>query len=97
MHLVDNGDTTMSLIVLGGVQSEIFQGVAPGPHPTVKVPFVIVRRKGEDVRYISLFIPSKGNPPVITISTDPDGTITVHGAKWKDTITLGDSIQYHRK
>jgi hypothetical protein len=93
----DNGGTSMSLTVLGGVESEIFQGVAPGPHPTVKVPFVIVRRKGEDVRYISLFVPSKDTPPAITITADSNGTITVHGAKWKDTVTLGDSIQYHRK
>jgi oligo-alginate lyase len=93
----DNGDTSMSLTILGGVQSEIFQGVAPGPHPTVKVPFVIMRRKGEDVRYISLFVPSKDTPSAITITADSNGAITVHGAKWKDTITLGDSIQYHRK
>jgi hypothetical protein len=93
----DNNGTSMSLTVLGGVQSEIFQGVAPGPHPAVKVPFVIMRRKGEDVRYISLFVPSKGTPPSIGISADSNGTITVRGAKWKDTITLGDTIQYHRK
>jgi hypothetical protein len=33
-----NGDTSMSLTVVGGVQSEIFQGIAPGPSSSRKSP-----------------------------------------------------------
>ena len=48
-------------------------------HYHVKVPFVIVRRKGKDAEFISLFIPSKGLPPSITATRGEDGSISVHG------------------
>jgi hypothetical protein len=92
----DNEGTTMSLEVLGGMPTEVFRGVAPGPHPAIKVPFVIARRKGTDARFISLLIPSKGAPSPITATANEDGTITVHGPAWIDTITLGETIRYHR-
>lgn len=92
----DNDGTTMSLEVLGGVPTEVFQGVAPGPHPAIKVPFVIVRRKGKDIEFISLLIPSKAGTPRITASRGRSGTVTVHGAGWMDTVSLGESIRYHR-
>jgi len=92
----DNDGTTMSLEVLGGVPTEVFQGVAPGPHPAIKVPFVIVRRKGKDIEFISLLIPSKAGTPRITASRGRSGTVTVHGAGWMDTVILGESIRYHR-
>jgi oligo-alginate lyase len=92
----DNQGTTMSLDVLGGVPTEVFQGVAPGPHPSVKVPFVIVRRKGTKAQFISLLVPSEGEASNITARTGEDGTITVQGPKWVDTITMGEVIRYHR-
>ncbi len=92
----DNEDTTLSVEVLGGMPAEVFQGVAPGPHPAVKVPFVIVRRKGTDAEFISLLVPYKGSAPTITAKTGEDGTITVRGPNWVDTVTLGDVIRYHR-
>jgi oligo-alginate lyase len=93
----DNEGTAMSLEVLGGTPTEVFRGVAPGPHPAVKVPFVIVRRKGMDAAFISLLIPSKeAASPAITASAGSDGTITVHGPTWTDTVTLGKTIRYHR-
>jgi hypothetical protein len=92
----DNEGTAMSLEVLGGMQTEIFQGVAPGPHPAVKVPFVIARRKGVDVEFVTLFIPSKGETPKITARLGDAGTILVYGPGWVDTVALGDAIHYHR-
>jgi hypothetical protein len=92
----DNAGTTMSLEMLGGTATEVFRGVAPGPHPAVKVPFVIVRRKGTDAQFVSLLVPSRGELPAITAMAGEDGTITVRGPKWVDTITLGDVIRYHR-
>jgi hypothetical protein len=92
----DNDGTTMSLDVLGGGPAEVFQGVAPGPHPAVKVPFVIVRRKGKDAEFISLFVPSKGQRPNITATKGEDSTITVQGPHWVDSVTLGNVIRYHR-
>jgi len=70
--------------------------VAPGPHPAVKVPFVIVRRKGKDAEFISLFVPSKGQRPNITATKGEDSTITVQGPHWVDSVTLGNVIRYHR-
>jgi len=96
MTRFDNEDTTVSLDVLGGVPSEVFHGVAPGPHPAVKVPFVIVRRKGTDAEFISLLIPSRGASQTITATAREDGTITVNSPKWVDTVTLGKVITYHR-
>jgi hypothetical protein len=92
----DNEGTVLSLEVLGGVPTEVFQGVAPGPHPAVKVPFVIVRRKGADAEFVSLFVPHRGNTPAITAIAGENGTIVVHGPQWVDTVTLGDVIRYHR-
>jgi hypothetical protein len=92
----DNAGTTMSFEMLGGTATEVFRGVAPGPHPAVKVPFVIVRRKGTDAQFVSLLVPSRGEVPAITATAGKDGTITVHGPKWVDTVTLGDVIRYHR-
>jgi hypothetical protein len=92
----ENAGTTMSLEVLSGTPTEFFQGVAPGPHPAVKVPFVIARRKGTDVEFVTLLVPSKGETPKITAGLDDSGTIQVHGPGWKDTVTLGDVIRYHR-
>jgi hypothetical protein len=92
----ENAGTTMSLEVLGGTPTEVFQGVAPGPHPAVKVPFVIARRKGTDVEFVTLLVPSKGETPKITAGVDDSGTIQVHGPGWIDTVTLGDVIRYHR-
>jgi hypothetical protein len=60
------------------------------------VPFVIARRKGVDVEFLTLLIPSKGETPKITAHTGEDGTIVVHGPGWVDTVTLGDVIRYHR-
>ena len=92
----DNDGTTMSLDELGGGPTEVFQGMAPGPHPAVKVPFVIVRRKGQYAEFISLLVPSKGQPPAITVERGEDGTITVRGPHWVDSVTLDDVIRYHR-
>jgi oligo-alginate lyase len=92
----DNDGTTLSLNMLGGVPTQIFQGVAPGPHPSVKVPFVIVRRKGTDVEFISLLVPSKGDTPAITAKVSKDGAITVQGPSWEDTVILGNVIRYDR-
>jgi oligo-alginate lyase len=92
----DNEGTTLSLQVLGGTSTEVFQGIAPGSHPAIKVPFVIVRRKGTGAEFISLFVPSRGSTPTVTARTGEDGTITVHGPGWVDTVTLGDTINYHR-
>jgi hypothetical protein len=79
----DNERTAMSLQVLGGMPTEVFQGVAPGPHPAVKVPFVIARRKGVDVEFITLLIPSKGDAPKTTARIGEARTILVHGrAGW---------------
>jgi hypothetical protein len=96
MTRFENEDTTMSLDMLGGVPTEVFQGVAPGPHPATKVPFAIVRRKGMDAEFISLFVPSKGKPPTITASAGEDGTITVRGTNWVDKIKFSETINYHR-
>ena len=90
-----NEGTILSFVVLGGTAAEVFQGVAPGPHPAVKVPFVIVRRKAMDAEFISLLVPSRGISPTIT-ATAGGGTITVHGPDWVDSVTLGDVIRYHR-
>jgi oligo-alginate lyase len=92
----ENDGTALSLEVLGGVPAEVFLGVAPGPHPAVKVPFVIVRRKGTDAEFISLFVPFRGHTQTITARTGEDGTITVRGPKWVDTVTLGNVIRYNR-
>jgi hypothetical protein len=92
----ENEGTTLSFEVLAGTSAEVFQGVAPGPHPAVKVPFVIVRRKAIDAEFISLLVPSRGTSPAITASAAQDGTINVHGPKWVDSVTLGPVIRYHR-
>jgi len=92
----ENEGTTMSLEVLGGMPTEIFQGVAPGPHPAAKVPFVIARRKGVDVEFVTLLIPSRGEAPKITARIGEAGTILVYGPGWADTVGLGDAIRYHR-
>jgi hypothetical protein len=92
----DNEGTTMSLEVLGGKPTEVFQGMAPGPHPAVKGPFVIVRRRGTDVEFITLLVPSKGELPKITARPGDGGTIVVQGPGWVDTVTLGEAIRYDR-
>jgi hypothetical protein len=92
----DNDGTAMSLEVLGSVLTEVFAGVAPGPHPAIRVPFIIVRRKGTDAQFISLLVPSKGEAPKITATAAPDGSITVTGPGWTDTVTLGEKISFTR-
>ena len=92
----DNEGTMMSLEVLGGVPTEVFQGAAPGPHPMVKVPFLIVRRRGEDVSFVTLFVPAKGAAPTITARMGAGAIVTVHGPGWVDTLSLGGVIRYHR-
>jgi oligo-alginate lyase len=92
----ENDGSTMSLEMLGGSSTEIFQGVAPGPHPTVKVPFVIARRRGTDARFVSLLVPSRGQPSTITATVGDDGTVTVRGPRWVDTVSLGEVIRYRR-
>ena len=92
----ENEGTVLSLEVLGGTPAEIFQGVAPGPHPAMKVPFVIVRRKGTDAEFVSLFVPFRGRTSTVTAKTGKDGTITVLGPGWVDTVMLGNAIGYHR-
>jgi hypothetical protein len=96
MSRFENEGTTLSLEVLGGASAEVYQGVAPGPHPAIKVPFVIVRRKAIDAQFISLLVPSRGTSPTITVSAAQNVTITVHGPNWVDSVTLGDVISYHR-
>jgi hypothetical protein len=57
---------------------------------------VIVRRKETDAEFISLLVPSRQGSPTISANAGEDGTITVHGPKWVDTVTLGKVIRYHR-
>jgi hypothetical protein len=92
----DNEGTTMSLEVLGNAPAEIFEGVAPGPHAAVKVPFLIVRRKGIKADFISLLVPSKGDPPKISATLSKDGRILISGPGWIDTVSLDENIEYHR-
>jgi oligo-alginate lyase len=92
----ENSGTVLSLEVLGGAPTEIFQGVAPGPHPVVKVPFTIIRRKGMDAKFVSLFVPSRGEVPKVTLDEDGNGTITVHGPGWMDHVILGNEISFKR-
>jgi hypothetical protein len=93
----DNAGTMISLDVLPAGPTEVFRGVAPGPDARVKVPFVIVRRKGTEANFVELLVPSKGDiTPKITAQQGSDGTITVHGAGWVDTISLGEAISYRR-
>jgi hypothetical protein len=96
MTRFDNEGTAMSLEVLGGMPTEVFQGVAPGPHPAVKVPFVIARREGVDVEFVTVLTPSKGEPPKITARIGEAGTLLVYGPGWVDTVVLGGDIRYHR-
>ena len=92
----DNDGTAMSFEVLGGVPTEVFQGVAPGPHPMVNVPFVIVRRQGLDAIFVSLLVPSMGPAPRVTAQLNDANAITVRGPNWFDTVTLGAAITFHR-
>jgi hypothetical protein len=91
----DNDGTTMSLDVLGGVPlRRSFRGSLRDR--ILPRRYVIVRRRGEDAEFISLLVPSRGQRPNITAKRDEDGTITVHGPHWVDSVTLGDVIRYHR-
>lgn len=93
----DNDGTTVSLEVLGNAPTEVFQGVAPGPHPVVKVPFLIVRRTRSAATFVSLFVPSKGATPAIHAEFAKNGAITVKGPGWVDSVTLSEAaIGYHR-
>ena len=92
----DNQGTTMSLKISGGTPTEVFEGVAPGPHAAIKVPFLIARRKGTKAEFISLFVPSKGDPSQISARPGKEGVILVSGPGWQDTVQLGETIQYQR-
>jgi len=89
----ENEGTTMTLVIAGGMASEVFQGVAPGPHPAVKQPFVIVRRTGEDVRFVSLLVPGAS---ALKLEVQ-GGEIVVRGDGWVDRVTFdGAEIRYRR-
>jgi hypothetical protein len=94
--LFENDGSSMSLEMLGGTATEVFEGVAPGPHPVVKVPFLIARRKGLDATFVTLFVPSKGMPQAISVKRSKDGSIFVVGNGWVDTVTLGTDLSFHR-
>jgi len=93
----DNDGTAMNLQLLAAPHTEVFRGVGPGPDPRVLVPFVIVRRKGLSAEFVSLLVPSKGTTPNIAASRKGDGTLTVRGPGWVDTIHLGETLSFHRE
>lgn len=90
----DNQGTRMRLVVLGGSPTGVFAGVAPGPHPAVKVPFLMVRREGTSVRFVTLMVPSKGAEEAIEVKAGEGGAVVVSGAHWSDTVQLGTEIRY---
>lgn len=92
----DTENSTLFFDVLGGIKTDVFTGVAPGPHPATKVPFLIVRRDGENAEFISLLVPSKGGDPKITAVRMKDGSVRVTGAGWADTVVLNKIIRFQR-
>lgn len=89
----DNKGTVMTLTVLGGPTTEVFTGVAPGPHPAIKVPFFIVRRTGTSERFVTLMVPRSAK---VTAMPGPAGSVVVTGPGWTDTVHLGKEITFSR-
>lgn len=78
------GTALMNLTIAADPQalSEVFTGVAPGGNLTEAVPFVMVRRSGNDVRFTALLSPREG----ITVQDQANGTVRIDGP-------VHDSIQ----
>lgn len=90
-HFLNEGEN-MTLSVLGSPGTQVFTGVAPGPHPAVKVPFFIVRRTGTSARFVTLFVPKHVGPPTkITVQPATGNTLLVTAPGWQDTILLDDT------
>lgn len=87
----------MTVTCLGAPGTEVFTGVAPGPHPAIKVPFLIVRRTGASARFIWLLMPDTKPAQTITAQPGPGDSIIVSGPSWKDTVHVaGAEIRFTR-
>lgn len=81
----------LSLSALAGAQTSGATDPSLNPHL-----FLTRSTRGHGAEFISLLVPSRGMSPTITASAAQDGTITVHGSNWVDSVTLGEVIGYHR-
>jgi len=91
----DNEGNAISLEELGGTPTEVFSRSRARPSSPVKVPFLIARRQGADVEFVTLIVPFKSEQTKITAITGEAVVILVQGSDWVDTVALGDEIRYH--
>jgi hypothetical protein len=92
---MDNG-SEMSVWILGsGNVSQVFTGLGPGSNLKVKVPYIIVRRRGVSAKFIVVFEPASSRGQIVSV-TNADGKIIIRAPQWEDTIQQGEKIVYHR-
>lgn len=77
--------------------SLVFTGAGPGPDLRVKIPYVIVRRHGTDVDFVTLFEPSESAVYRVQNIVQQGNVITIQGSGFEDSVQIGQKIHFHRE
>lgn len=98
---VSSHSVQLDASVAGAPATQVFVGRAPGPDLHVPVPFLLVRRKGADVRFATLLTPTAlaGDTAAeeqLTVRQLENGTFRIEGRHFVDTFAEGQRFQYQR-
>jgi hypothetical protein len=87
----------LNMQMLGSPGTEVFTGGGPSRDSQIPVPFVIVRRLGTTITFITLLVPSDGSAPEMRLKQTVNGQFQIESAGSVDTFsdTKGFAFEHH--
>lgn len=85
----------------GAPGTDIVLGHAPGPNLHVPVPFLLVRRKGQQASFVAVLTPTVASQTAaaqasIKVHTLASGAYSISSANFVDTFDAREAFSYHR-
>ncbi len=76
--------------------TQVLAGSGLGPDLKLRVPYLIVRRRGKSAQFVTLFQPRSMQASTLSVAATST-EITIRSAAWQDTLSLSETPAYHRQ